>query len=130
MKSMILSAVLGLGALGLVGATPAKAEASWLSEYLHARFDPTYNAYPYYPGYYGDPYSAPVYDYYYAPSYSYGAYWSPPAYYYNLYPAYGYRYGHHSWHGYHGHHGYHHGGHEWHGGHSWHGGHGGHGHHR
>ena len=42
MKSLILATVLGLGSLGLIGLTPTKADASWLSEWLHQRFDPNY----------------------------------------------------------------------------------------
>ena len=38
--------------LGLVFAVPSQSQASWLSEFLHQRFDP---------GYYGY-YSPPVYD--------------------------------------------------------------------
>jgi hypothetical protein len=45
MKSLLLTAALGLGSLGLVGATPSRANASWLSEALHARYDPYYGAY-------------------------------------------------------------------------------------
>ena len=112
MKSLIVSAALGLGALGLVGLTPSKAQASWLSEALHARFDPAYGysyynyapayGYPYYDYPYGTYYSGPTY-YYGVP---YGSYWYGPRYYR---PWYGHR-----WHEHHGH--------EWHGGH----GHGGH----
>src|SRR5262249_29605985 len=134
MKSFVLSAVLGLGALGLVGLTPSKAEASWLSEALHARFDPAYRGYSYYDygpayGYYRD-YGYPYGTYYYAPAYDYvvpyRSYWYGAGYYR---PWYG-----HGWHG-HGGHEWHggrgwHGGHEHHGGHGWHGGHGHGGHHR
>jgi hypothetical protein len=64
-------------ALGLVAAVPSPSRASWLSEFLHQRYDP---------GYY-DYYAPPVYDggtYYYAPpAYGYYAptYVSPPVYY-------------------------------------------------
>src|SRR6516165_75377 len=77
MKSLVLAAALGLGSLALVGITPAKADASWLSEALHRYYDP---------GYYGY-YAPPVYDYgdYYAPSTSYyvePGYVYPPTVYY------------------------------------------------
>ena len=47
MKSLLLAAALGLGSLRPVGLTPARADASWLSEALHRRDDPGY-----YGGYY------------------------------------------------------------------------------
>ena len=42
MRSLLLSVALGLGALGVIGATPSRADASWLSQALHARYDPYY----------------------------------------------------------------------------------------
>ncbi len=121
MKSLFLAAALGLGSLGLVGLTPGRADASWLSEALHARYGP-YS--------YGGYYVAPGYDYY-APTYVYPGYnyYAPPVYYttpYYVSPGVSY----YRWSGprYYGHWGgYHHG--DYHG---WSGGHGGRGghHHR
>jgi hypothetical protein len=72
MKSLILATVLGLGSLGLIGATPSRSDASWLSQALHAQFDPNY-----YDGYYAQPYVDPGYayypPYYVDPGYSYYA---------------------------------------------------------
>jgi hypothetical protein len=83
MKSLFLAAA--LGALGLIGLAPAKADASWLSQALHRQFDPAY-----YGGYYG----APVYNYddnaYYPPAYDYGPYASPAYSYDYYYPSYSY----------------------------------------
>jgi hypothetical protein len=108
MKSLIVAAALGLGSLGLIGATPAKANASWLSQALHARFDPYY-----YGGYYAPGYVYPSYNYY-SPTYVY------PGYGYNYRPGvsfwwgsgprysrgwHGHWHGHrNAWHGGHGHH--------------------------
>jgi hypothetical protein len=113
MKSLLVAAALGLGSLGLVGLTPAKADASWLSEALHRRYDPGYYAY----------YAPPVYDYgdYYGPSTSYyvdpGYVYPPPTVYYST-PYYTPTWSYYWWSGprYYGHH--HHEG--WHGGHGWH----------
>jgi hypothetical protein len=66
MRSFITSALLGLGALGITAAVPAQAQASWLSEALHRRYDPNYGSY----------YAAPAYPYDSGPVYVY-----PPAYY-------------------------------------------------
>ncbi len=123
MKSLLVAVALGLGSLALIGATPSQAKASWLSEALHARFDPYY--YGDYPPYvYPDTvYYSPAYVY---PYYGYYApYYSPGVSFY-VWPRYGWgRWG--GWHGYWG--GYRGGWHGYHGG--WHGYHGGwHGHHR
>ena len=90
MRSLLVAAALGLGLLGLIGATPSQANASWLSEALHARFDPNYYGTPAY-GYYGLDYVVPPI-YYSAPYYQPGvsSYWGGG-------PRY---YGH--WHGYRG----------------------------
>jgi hypothetical protein len=90
MRSLLVAAALGLGSLGLIGATPSQANASWLSEALHARFDPNYYGTPAY-GYYGPDYVAPP-SYYSAPYYQPGVsfYWGGGTRYY----------GH--WHGYRG----------------------------
>jgi hypothetical protein len=64
MRSLLLSVALGVGALGLLGATPARSEASWLSEALHARYD------PYYYDYYSPSFVYPDYNYY-TPGYVY-----------------------------------------------------------
>jgi hypothetical protein len=50
MRSIITSALLGLGALGLTAASPAQAHASWLSEFLHSQVAPGYYGGPYGPG--------------------------------------------------------------------------------
>src|SRR5262249_41427914 len=83
MKSLVLSAALGVGAL--FGMSPARADASWLSEALHPRYayaDPYYygNSYSYY---------GPAYDYYVPGT----AYYGPayPSYYYGS--PYRYSYG-------------------------------------
>ena len=65
-------------------ATPGQAKASWLSELLHARYDPVYYAEPYYPGYYGYyDYAAPaVVETYYTPGVAYyGSTYYAPTYY-------------------------------------------------
>src|SRR5262249_36119380 len=111
MKALLLAAALGVGVLSLA---PAHADASWLSQALHARYDP----YPY-GGYYAPPacdYSAPTYVY---PRYDY--YYAPPAHYYSApyyRPGVSFYWG--GGHRYYGHWGGHYGG--------WHGGHGGHRH--
>src|SRR5262245_28811973 len=72
MRTFILSAALAVGAL--VGLTPAKADASWLSQAYHARYPAYYGSY-YYPGY---GYYAPGFNYYnysYGPSYGYWPYY-------------------------------------------------------
>jgi hypothetical protein len=124
MRSLFLSVALGIGALGLIGATPSRTEASWLSQALHARYDPYYYGSGYDGGYYPYSYAYPGYS-----SYSYG--YAYPSYRYYSRPYYGYfarpYYGHARsfyWGGNHGHWSGHHGG--WHAGH--HGG--GHHHHR
>jgi hypothetical protein len=89
MRSIITSVLLGIGALGVTAATPALSKASWLSEAMHRRYDPSYYrryeyapAYSYYdgPAYY-DSYAVPYYDAnpapYYAPD---GAYYRAPYY--------------------------------------------------
>jgi hypothetical protein len=115
MRSLFLSAALGLGSLGLIAATPSRAEASWLSEALHAYFDPYY-----YGGYYSPAYAYPWYGYY-GPGYVYSypsySYYSVPYYYGPARRDYwggwggrhGYWRGHPVWHG-----GYRGGGHRWH----------------
>ena len=113
-----LFAAVAAGAVALLALVPNHASASWLSQWLHWRFDPYYYAVPhygpeygaYYPPYYGRAYVAP-------PSYGY-SYYAPdyddlpgPTYYgptYGFYPRYGYyrapwyRYGYygspHAWH--------------------------------
>jgi hypothetical protein len=110
-----------LVAVALAFAVPSAARASWLSEYLHQRFDPV-PTYPYY---------NPAYSDYYAPDYT------VPYYYGYEWPSYGYTYGvrpwyyGHAWHDGHDWHDHHyawHHGHEWHGR-DWHGrGHEGHHH--
>src|SRR5579884_1989272 len=101
MRTLMLSAALSVAAL--VGLAPAKADASWLSEYLHARFDPDYYspAYSYAPAYdypysyapayeedYVTPYYVPSYTYY-VPSYSYWDYSYPTYWGSYAYPVYG-----------------------------------------
>ena len=127
MRNLIASALLGAGVVGFMAATPAQAQASWLSEFLHRQFDPpAYYGGNYAPGYYAPSYStpAPVEPYvsggYYAPTYQYQAvpYVVPGRSVY-VAPDYRYRYNHrHDWHqgGYHGHdhHGEPHGGHHGH----------------
>jgi hypothetical protein len=108
-KSLFL--IGAIAALTLVATAPGNAHASWLSQALHAYFDPGY--------YGGDAYSGPVYDGYvppygvavvpsygfgplYGSSYSYVPY--PVPYRYNWYrsgyyrPWYGNPYGVHPWH--------------------------------
>jgi hypothetical protein len=77
MKSLLLAGALGLG---LIGVTPSQAHASWLSEALHARYDPycygayypPANAYPNY-GYYAAPYYySPGVSFHWRPGYRYG----------------------------------------------------------
>ena len=72
MRTLIPSVALSVGAL--VGLAPAKAEASWLSQALHARYDPYYYGGPSY-------YYAPAYDYSDAPAYyDYGTPYYVPSY--------------------------------------------------
>jgi hypothetical protein len=85
---MLATAVLGLATLGGSLALPAKADASWLSEALHRRFDPGYYG-SYDPGSYGSYYSGPAsgsygFDYY-TPGYTY-----PPTYGYATTPGFSY----------------------------------------
>jgi hypothetical protein len=114
MRSFITSAVLGLAVLGGTVALPAKANASWLSEALHQRFDPAYYG-PAYSSYSPLPYTynapdyyVPGYSYYYTPGYTYYSPGSVAPLYVAHYRWYGNRYyGHHDWHhGWYGHHGY------------------------
>jgi hypothetical protein len=119
MRSAIWAAVVAAATLGGVAATPSNAQASWLSQALHATFDPGYYAGPtyYYPGY-GTYYGPGYGGYYVEPGYVpyYGSYvtpyyvpyrshsWYGPRYYRPWY-GHGPRYGHHGgWHG--GHHGH------------------------
>src|SRR5262249_62252085 len=93
MRSLLLSAVLGVASLGVLAAAPAKAEASWLSQALHTMFDPAYydGPYCYAPGYpYG--YYAPGYGYF-MPGYEYvpsTTYYYAPAPHYVPYPTWAY----------------------------------------
>jgi hypothetical protein len=125
----ILFSVVAIAALALLLANPVQARASWLSEALHAYFDPPY-----------------TYDLYAAPGYYYGPTYQPaPAYGYTYYPTYSYMllpdvrlhvlqgpvyygwYGpryYRGWYGPYRHYGYYGGGYRWHGGgYHWHGGH-------
>jgi hypothetical protein len=99
MRSWILAAALGLGSLGLIGATPSHAHASWLSEALHARYGPVY----YDDGYYAPAY--PSYNYYPAPYHGPGVYhygWSQPSRHSHVHVNHGYHHG--ATHGGHQHH--------------------------
>ena len=83
MRSIVLSAVLGVASLGFLSATPSSAEARpwWRSGYA-----PVYTySYPAYSSYYGSYYSPDYYASYYTPTYTYSAYPS-----YSYYPTYGY----------------------------------------
>jgi hypothetical protein len=117
MKSLFVAAALGLGSLGLIGATPSQANASWLSQALHAQFDPNY-----YGGYYAPGYVYPGYSYY-SPTYVYPSYGYYSAPYYSPGVSFWWGSGPRYYRGWHGHWNGHHN--VWHGG-SWHGGHGHH----
>jgi hypothetical protein len=126
MKSLLLYAAFGLGSLGLIGGLPSQAKASWLSEALHAQYDPYYYGADYQPGY-----VYPYYYSYYSPTFVYPSYWYSTGY-YNPGVSYWWGSGPRYYGGWHGHwNGYHnvwHGG-SWYGGHqgAWHGGHDHHG---
>ncbi len=73
-------------ALAFVAAVPAQSRASWLSQFLHSRFDPDYYAAPAYP-YGAYDYAPPAVDYYAPPAVDY---YSPPTVYYTEPYYYGY----------------------------------------
>src|SRR5258708_21738678 len=74
----ILFATVAIAAFVFVTATPQQAKASWLSEYVHQRLDPSYGRSAYVPGY----------DYY-APGYNYTPrYYTVPSYRYSFAPSY------------------------------------------
>jgi hypothetical protein len=83
MRKLLFSAV-AIAALAFVAASPSPSQASWLSQALHAYYDPVYSGsyydYPPYGSY------APAYSSYYAPYYGYAPsygyygsyYYAPP----------------------------------------------------
>jgi hypothetical protein len=78
MRSLFLSAILGLSALGIVSATPSTAEAQWWPRraYVQTYYAPGYYYAPAYTSYYYSP------DTYYVPSTT-TTYYSPGTYYYS-----------------------------------------------
>jgi len=88
MRKLLFSTLVGIAGLGLWTATPAPADASWLSEALHAYYDPYYGYYG--PSTYPVPYSydyGTYYEPYLVPGYSY-SYWYTPGPYYRWYGSY------------------------------------------
>jgi hypothetical protein len=97
MRSLLISIALGVGALGFLGSTPARADANVPGAAVQVQYAPYYN------GYYAPAYGYPGYSYYVYPSYGYYSvpyYYGPRPYYWGGYRGYwgGYRWGH-GWHG-------------------------------